>query len=108
MGMRKITPGPLAPSNLPRRKITPRSYSRRMRMACGRMITARMMRGMAQLINFGSASSNGMTLFSFYFQFYSLSLHRCDLGYLAFFDRRVADRVPIFAFDENPAAARID
>ena len=41
-GMRIIRPGPLAPSNLPRRKMTPRSYSRRMRMAWGRTIAARM------------------------------------------------------------------
>jgi len=34
-GMRKMSPGPFAPCNLPSRKMTPRSYSRRMRMDCG-------------------------------------------------------------------------
>src|SRR5438093_4577713 len=108
IGMRKISPGPFAPSNFPRRKITPRSYSRKMRIACGRMMTARMMRGMAQLINFGSASSNCIALFSFGFQFYGQSVYGGDLGQFAFFDGCVADCVPIFTFDENPAAARID
>ena len=34
-GTRKINPGPRAPTSLPSRKITPRSYSRVMRTACG-------------------------------------------------------------------------
>ena len=42
IGIRKISPGPFAPCNLPSRKITPRSYSRKMRMACGRIKIARM------------------------------------------------------------------
>src|SRR5947209_19176038 len=107
IGMRKISPGPFAPSNFPRRKITPCSYSRRMRIACGRMITARMMSGMAQLINLNGPSS-GMALFSFGFYFYRQSLHRCDLRRVPFFDRRVADRIPMLAFDKDPAAARVD
>ncbi len=43
MGIRKINPGPFAPSSLPRRKMTPRSYSRKMRSACGSTMTAKMM-----------------------------------------------------------------
>src|SRR5213593_3040739 len=107
IGMRKIRPGPFAPSNFPKRKITPRSYSRRIRIACGRMITARMMRGMAQLINLNGASS-GMALFSFGFYFLRQSLHGCDLCHLSFFYGSVADRVPMLAFDKDPAAARVD
>src|SRR6266446_2419421 len=107
-GMRKISPGPLAPSNFPSRKLTPRSYSRRMRIACGRMITARMMSGMAQPINFGSVSINDMALLSFGFYFQSQSLHRCDFCHVPFFNGRVADRIPMLAFDEDPAAARVD
>src|SRR5207302_9898792 len=108
IGMRKINPGPLAPSNFPRRKITPRSYSRRIRMACGMMMMTRMMTGTAQPINRGNASNSSMVLFSFGFQFYCQPLDRCNLTLLVFFDRRIADRVPVFALDENAAAARVD
>src|SRR6266436_1603011 len=108
MGMRKINPGPFAPSNFPRRKITPRSYSRRIRIACGRMITARMMMGMVQPINLGSASSNGMSLFFLRFQFYSQPLHGCNLSRCVFLNRSVTNGVPIFALDEDPPGARVD
>src|SRR4030042_5675325 len=37
-GMMKIIPGPLAPISLPKRKITPRSYSRRILMAAAAMM----------------------------------------------------------------------
>ena len=38
-GINRISPGPFAPTRLPKRNITPRSYSRRMRTACGAMKT---------------------------------------------------------------------
>ena len=53
-------PGPFAPANFPRRKITARSYSRRIRIACGKMMIARTMMGTAQPISRGNASSNSM------------------------------------------------
>src|SRR5439155_15527584 len=108
IGMRKINPGPLAPSNFPSRKITPRSYSRRIRIACGRMMMARIMMGTAQLSNRGNVSISSMVLFSFGFQFYYQPLHCCNLSLLVFFDRRIAHRIPIFAFDKDAAAARVD
>ncbi len=36
-GIRSISPGPFTPVSLPSRKTTPRSYSRKMRMALARM-----------------------------------------------------------------------
>src|SRR5205809_6654006 len=108
IGMRKINPGPFAPSSFPKRKMTPRSYSRRMRIACGKMMIMRMMMGTAQPINRGNVSISSMVLFSFGFHFYCQSLHGSNLSLLVFFDRRIANRVPVFAFHENAAAARID
>ncbi|HWN25268.1 MAG TPA: hypothetical protein VNN16_09160, partial [Candidatus Sulfotelmatobacter sp.] len=67
--MRKINPGPLASTNFPRRKITPRSYSRKIRIIWGRMITARMKIGITQATNFNSPSSNGMAYPFFGFTF---------------------------------------
>src|SRR5436190_10552168 len=52
--------------------------------------------------------SSGMALFFSGFYFYSQALDGCNFGYFAFFDGCIADRVPVLAFDENPAAARID
>src|SRR5262249_45966190 len=57
IGIRKINPGPFVPSSLPRRKITPRSYSRRMRIICGRMITARRITGSNQTSNLANSSN---------------------------------------------------
>src|SRR5438094_9395023 len=79
-----------------------------MRIACGKMMIMRMMMGTAQPINRGNASISSMVLFSFCFHFYCQSLHGRNLSLLVFFDRRIADRVPVFAFHENAAAARID
>src|SRR5438046_9563975 len=47
-GMRKMSPGPFAPCNLPSRKMTPRSYSRRMRIDCGSTTIACKIKTMAQ------------------------------------------------------------
>src|SRR6516165_1909666 len=55
IGIRKINPGPFVPSSLPRRKITPRWYSRRMRIICGRMITASKTIGLNQTSNFANS-----------------------------------------------------
>jgi hypothetical protein len=42
--MMKISPGPLAPISLPNRKITPRSYSRRILMAAEARIMRKMIK----------------------------------------------------------------
>jgi hypothetical protein len=43
-GMMKINPGPFAPMSLPRRKMTPRSYSLRILMAEAAKMNKKMMR----------------------------------------------------------------
>jgi hypothetical protein len=43
-GMMKKIPGPFAPISLPRRKMTPRSYSRRILMATAAMIMRKMIK----------------------------------------------------------------
>src|SRR5439155_24008572 len=110
-GMRKMSPGPLAPCNLPSRKTTPRSYSRRTRIACGMPTTASTTRTTAQgpslearLIN--SAIISPSLVFGFHSQLQSLDAD--DFDGLAGFDGRFAHGVPIFTFDKHLAAARVN
>src|SRR5438876_2987702 len=109
-GMRKMSPGPLAPCNLPSRKMTPRSYSRRMRIDCGITTTASTTRTTAQgpslearLIN--SAIISPSLVFGFHSQRQSLDAD--DFDGLAGFDGRFAHGVPIFTFDKHLAAAPV-
>src|SRR6266700_8194470 len=111
IGMRKMSPGPFAPCNLPSRKMTPRSYSRRMRMDCGSTMTASTTTTIAQgpsvvtsLIN-SSIISLSLVL---WFHFQRQSLDAGDFDGLARFDGRFADGVPVLAFDKHPAAARVN
>jgi hypothetical protein len=41
MGIRRINPGPFTPIILPRRKMTPRSYSDKIRIALERIMMAK-------------------------------------------------------------------
>src|SRR5437867_8584492 len=111
MGMRKMSPGPFAPCNLPSRKMTPRWYSRRMRMACGSTATASTTKTTAQgpilaasLIK--SSTISPSLVFAFHFQRQSLDAD--DFDGLAGLDGCFAHGVPVFAFDKNPAAARVN
>src|SRR6266487_1422842 len=113
MGMRKIIPGPLAPCacSLPRRKMTPRSYSRRMRSAWGRMKAAMIISTTAVVPSLKSAAMSCSIIspllgFGFHFQRQTFDGH--DLHRLIFLDRRVANRLPEFALDEHIPAARIN
>src|ERR1039457_6996557 len=118
-GMRMIRPGPLAPSSLPSRKMTPRSYSRRMRMACGRIMAARMMIGTVQALrrnNVATRSSimfSGCLLFSGFrwvlrFDLQSQAGDADNLHRVARFDGHFAHGIPGFPLDEDLAAGRID
>src|SRR5881628_2432135 len=110
MGIRRISPGPLAPSNLPSRKMTPRSYSRRIRMAWGRTMAARMISGTDHAVRLNSffTISSIVIVFSFscwlWFYLQSQSFNAHDLRRLARLDRSIADRVPVFTFDKDFAA----
>src|SRR5438046_2345317 len=110
-GMRKMSPGPFAPCNLPSRKMTPRSYSRRMRIDCGSTTTASTIKTMAQGPSL-AARFNKWSIISpslvFGFHFQRQSLNADDFDGLAGFDRRFAHGIPVFAFDKHLAAPRVD
>src|ERR1041385_6452024 len=108
IGIRKMSPGPFAPRSLPQRKMTPRSYSRRIRTHCGRR-TARTMMATTKMMTRGVTVlmvSSIVLRFGFYFQFEPVD--RDDLHRLIFFHRHIAHRGPVFAFHKNPPAAGID
>src|ERR1039457_5454432 len=115
MGMRKMMPGPFAPCNLPSRKITPRSYSRRMRTDCGRMkmasTTITMMMG-AVLPNIEMSPAMSCSIIFLvlvcWFYFQSQSDNAGDFNVLSGCHRRFADGVPVFPFDKHPAARRVN
>src|SRR6516225_4448699 len=107
IGMRKMSPGPFAPSNLPRRKMTPRSYSRRTRTAWGRIISASTNTGTSQLINLAN-SSNIRSFSAFRFNSQRQSLYGEDLNVLALFDQAFAYGVPVFSINKNLPAVHID
>src|ERR1039457_248920 len=116
MGMRKMMPGPFAPCNLPSRKITPRSYSRRMRMDCGRMKIARTTRMMTKgavlpnmlIIPVMSCSIMFLRFLVFWFHFQSQTVDADNFNRLAGLHRCIADGVPMFAFDKHLAALRVN
>src|SRR5438093_1222728 len=111
IGMRKMSPGPFAPCNLQGRKMTPRSYSRKMRMDSGSTTTASKIKTITQgpslVTSFINSSIISPSLF-FRFHFQRQSLDADDFDGLAGFDRRFAHGVPVFAFDKHLAAARVD
>src|SRR5437762_1481956 len=100
-------PGPFAPSNLTSLKMTPRSYSRRMRIACGKMIAARMrsgtvkaprpnnLRTMSSMVSLGVGVECSSCLFWFYLQ--SEPFNANYFRHLARFNGSVADCIPIFS-----------
>src|SRR6267378_2774942 len=113
MGMRKIIPGPLAPCawSLPRRKMTPRSYSRRMRNACGSTKAATTITTIVHVPSLRSAAMSWSIIFpllSFWFHFQRQSFDTDNFDRLIFFHDGVAHGVPKLAFDEHPAAARVN
>src|SRR5258706_5474169 len=111
IGMRKISPGPFAPCNLPSRKITPRWYSRRTRTDCGSATTTSTIKTIAQgptvVINL-IKSSIISPLLVFWFHFQRQSLDADDFDGLARFDRCFAHGVPVFAFDKHPPSAPVN
>src|SRR5882724_10317901 len=115
MGIRMIRPGPFAPCSLPRRKITPRSYSRKMRMAWGttkKAMTARMTRtvvtGPLWKTKLMSESIMFFPLLLFWFYLQSQSRDARDLDGLAGGHGRGAGRVPRLALDKYLAGRGID
>src|SRR5437762_6136342 len=111
MGIRKTRPGPFSPCNLPSRKMTARSYSRRMRMDCGSTITASTIKTIAQPPSLAASLINSSIISPsrvFWFHFQRQSLNADDFDGLARFDRRSAHGVPVFAFDKHLAAPRVD
>src|SRR5262245_54999760 len=107
IGMRKMSPGPFVPSNLPRRKMIPRSYSRRTRTAWGRMISASTNTGMSQLINL--ANSSIIRCFSaFGFNSQRQSVHGEDLYALPLFASPTMCLVPVFSLNKTLPAVLID
>src|ERR1019366_9831694 len=111
MGNRKMRPGPFALSNLPSRKITPRSYSRRMRNVCGsRMATMMTITTRLEPIFMRELIMSGIVppLLSFGVNFQRQTFDSDDLDGLILFDRNRTDGIPVFAFDENPAAVHVD
>src|SRR5881628_2356958 len=111
MGIRKMSPGPFAPCNLPSRKMTPRSYSRRMRMDCGSTTTASTIKTIAQGPSLAASLINSSIIFPSWvlgFHFQRQSLDADDFDGLAGFDGRFAHGVPIFTFDKHLAAARVN
>src|SRR5260221_2972693 len=100
IGMRKINPGPFVPSSLPRRKITPRSYSRRMRIICGRKIMARTIMGTNQTTNLADSSNMG-PLSQVSDLLCRQSFDGYDLYGFSFSHKRIAGRTPIFAFQKT-------
>src|SRR6266404_3327393 len=110
-GMRKMSPGPFAPCNLPSRKMTPRSYSRKMRMDCGSTTIASRTRTTAQGPSCAASLINSSIIPpSLVFGVHSQrqSLDADDFDELAGFDGRFAHGVPIFTFDKHLAVARVD
>src|SRR2546428_5913810 len=109
-GTRKMSPGPFAPCNLPSRKMTPRSYSRRMRMDSGSTTTASTIKTITQGPSFVTSFINSSIIspsLVFWFHFQRQSLNADDFDGLAGFDRRFAHGVPVFAFDKHLAATRV-
>src|SRR2546422_5151654 len=108
-GMRKMSPGPFAPCNLPSRKMPPRSYSRKMRIDCGSTTTASTIKTTAQGPSL-AARFNKRSIISpslvFGFHFQRQSLNADDFDGLPGFDGRFAHGVPIFTFDKHLAAVR--
>src|SRR5438128_1596057 len=109
-GMRKMSPGPFAPCNLPSRKMTPRSYSRRMRRDCGSTTNANTTKTIAQGPSWAASLINSSIIspsLVFWFHFQRQSLDTDDFHRLAGFDGRFAEGVPIFTFDNHLAPARV-
>src|SRR6516164_1088549 len=107
IGMRKMSPGPFVPSNLPRRKMTPRSYSRRTRTAWGRIISTSTNTGISQLINLAN-SSNIRCFSAFRVNSQRQSIYGEDLNFLALFYWTIAYGVPVFSLNKNLPAVLID
>src|SRR5262249_52044055 len=102
--IRRISPGPLAVSSLPSRKMTPRSYSRKMRTTCGNRTDPTIKTGISHLSAFTRLvmmSMSYLLLCFFGFHFQRQSVDGDDFHGFIRRDRQLADRVPIFAIDEH-------
>src|SRR5208283_2794836 len=111
IGMSRISPGPLALRSLPNRKITPRSYSRRMRIIWGSTTTPNTNSTTIQGIrpnDFSAASMIGTPLRGFGFHFQRQSLHLDNLNELALLHRHITDSLPVFSFDKHFAAPTVN
>src|ERR1035441_1047120 len=111
IGMSRISPGPFAPSSLPNRKITPRSYSRRMRIICGSTTVPNANKATIHGIrpnDFPTASMICTPLAGFGFHFQRQSLHLDNLNALALLHGHIADSLPVFSFDKHFAAPPIN
>src|SRR5688500_11838253 len=108
-GMRKTSPGPFALSNFPRRKTTPRSYSRKMRTAAGSTRNASSSTGINHA-TLATSVSIGSILYLLEFAFYLQvqTVPAGDLHRVPGIHRRVAGGVPNFAFHEHRASRGID
>src|SRR5579883_243026 len=111
MGMSTITPGPLAPMSLPSRKTTPRSYSRRIRKACGSRIITRTIRTNRTGITLARlersiAGACWLSLLWFYLQCQTADFD--NLNQLSRLDGGIANRIPVLALDKHLAAMGIN
>src|ERR1700730_1569991 len=108
IGIRKINPGPFVPDSLPSRKITPRSYSRRIRATCGIMSAAKIMIGINEPSNLADSSSMQWFFSGLWDDFQSQTFDAYDLDGMSPIDRRIAGRGPAFTFNENLPVACIN
>src|SRR5467141_3340461 len=97
-GMRRMRPGPLAPITRPRRKTTPRSYSRRILIELERIRTARKISTAAETENIASPSL-GLP----YAQ--PQAVDSIDDHGRALFDSLVRFRRPVLPVNEDPPIA---
>src|SRR6185436_12533655 len=95
IGMRKMRPGPLAPITRPRRKITPRSYSRSTLIADVRRRNPRKMSASTEYANIQRLPSLGPS------HSQSHAIHLIDHDRRALFDRLLRSRVPILSVHEH-------
>src|SRR5438477_3815400 len=107
IGMSNTTPGPLAPINLPSRKMTPRSYSRNMRTADGNRINAKNPSGISQTSKLNNRCAASITL-AFRFHLQRQATNRDDFHRLPGLNRNVAQRIPIFAIDKDTPGLGVD